>query len=446
MIYYLLFFLSLALSLLLTPLAERIAYRYHFLDVPDGRKRHRVPIPLLGGVAIYASFFFTLAFCYLVKPEWLEASQPLFFGLLIGGTLIFLAGLFDDAYGLNAPQKFLVQIVASLILIYFEDPSNVLRTIIPDLPNTPWVRAFGGLFFVFWVVMLTNAINLIDGLDGLATGISFLSAYFLMLTAIGLNRMQLLPFIIPLLGASLGFLRYNFHPARIFLGDAGSMLLGFLIAAISFQGFAKRITFFTLLIPILLLGIPILDTILSFSRRVLAGRNPFVADREHIHHKMIRLGLTQVQTVSLLYIICAALGVLSLSLIRFNSEIVLAIAIPLTALIFAGLWILGYFRPGVQTELEFKEKRSLPRSLREVVLQYEVAGVKRHAVSLDFSRGGIFIRTRSPCDVGTEIQIWYTDPETSEERVKRGRVVWNTLQTVRDRPAEVEGMGVMFAD
>jgi len=446
MVYYLLFFVSLGLSLVLTPLVERLAYRFRFLDIPDGRKRHRVPIPLLGGLAIYASFFLTLALCYLVRPEWLEARQSLFFGLLIGGTLIFLAGVFDDAYGLNAPQKFLVQIVASLVLINFEDPGKALQNIIPGLPDTALVRYLGILLFVFWVVMLTNAINLIDGLDGLATGISFLSVYFLTLTAIGLNRTYLLPFLVPLLGATLGFLRYNFHPARIFLGDAGSMLLGFLIAVISFQGFAKRITFFTLLIPILLLGIPILDTALSFARRILAGRNPFSADRDHIHHKLIRLGLTQVQTVSILYLVCAALGILSLSLIRFESGVVLAIAVPLTMLIFAGLYILGYFRPGVETDLAFKEKRSLPRTFREIVLQYEVEGVKHHAVSLDVSRGGVFVRTRTPCDIGTEVRIWYTDPETSSERIKRGRVVWNTRNTPEGAASQAEGMGVMFLD
>jgi UDP-GlcNAc:undecaprenyl-phosphate/decaprenyl-phosphate GlcNAc-1-phosphate transferase len=446
MVYYLLFFLSLGLSLLLTPLAEKIAYRYRFLDIPDGRKRHRVPMPLLGGLAIYASFFLPLSFCYLSGLAGLESHQSMFFGLLVGGTLIFLAGLFDDAYGLNAPQKFIIQIAASLILIYFQDPGSVLRTIIPGLPDLPLVRYLGMALFVFWVVMLTNAINLIDGLDGLAAGICFLSTYFLMLSSIGLNRLYVLPFVTPLLGATLGFLRYNFHPARIFLGDAGSMLMGFLIAAISFQGFSKRVTFFTMLVPILLLGIPILDTVLSFGRRVLARRNPFVADREHIHHKMIRLGLTQVQTVSLLYVICAALGILSLSLVRFQSAIVLAIAVPLTILLFVGLWILGYFRPGVQTELELKEKRTDPRTHREFVLEYEIGGERRHAISLDYSKGGIFIHTQNPCDVGTEIRVWYTDPDSSKERDQRGRVVWNTAATPKSSAPGMEGMGIMFLD
>ena len=446
MLLYILFFISLGIGLVSTPLIEKLAYRYQFLDIPDGRKRHKGPMPLLGGLSIYTSFFLTLSLCYLVKPDSLGHYQSLFFGIFIGGTLIFLAGLLDDAYGLNAPQKFFVQILASLILVYFEPPGNVFRTIFPDLPETLFIQAMGILFFVFWVVMLTNALNLIDGLDGLATGISFLSAYFLMLTAIGLNRYFLLPFVLPLLGATLGFLRYNFPPARIFLGDAGSMFLGYLIAAISFQGFAKRITLFTLLIPILLLGIPILDTLLSFVRRLVAGRNPFLADSEHIHHKMIRLGLTQVQVVSLLYIICTALGILSLSLIRFHIEIVLAIAIPLGVLILAGLWILGYFRPGLRTELALKEKRSLPRTLKEIVVEYEAGGQKHHAISRDISKGGIYIRTKYPCNVGLEIHVCYTDPETSEEKEKRCRVVWNTDKAEKDFHGDIPGMGVMFLD
>jgi len=447
MFYYLLFFLSLGLGLLLTPLAEKLAYRFHFLDIPDGRKRHRVPMPLLGGLAVYASFFITLSLCYGLDPESLGPYQSLYFGLFLGGTLIFLAGLLDDAYGLSAVQKFTVQILAALVLIYFEHPVNVMHSILPDLPDTLAVRTLGAFLLVFWVVMLTNAINLIDGLDGLAAGTSFLSAYFLMLTAIGMGRDGLLPFLLPLLGASLGFLRYNFHPARIFLGDAGSMLLGFLLAAISFQGFAKRITLFTLLIPILLLGIPILDTILSFARRALAGRNPFAADRDHIHHKMIRLGLTQVQAVSLLYLVCTALGILSLSLIRFSSEIVLAIAIPLGAVLFASLWVLGYFRPGTQTEVTFKEKRSLPRSLKEVVVEYRRGREANYAISRDFSKGGLFIRTRHPVPVGQELLIRFTDPETRKEREQRGKVVWNTSQaSASGHEQVVEGMGIMFLE
>jgi len=446
MLQYFLFFLSLAFSLLATPLVEKLAYRYHFLDIPDGRKRHKVPMPLLGGLVVYTSFFLTLSICYLVNPTYLGAYQSMFFGLLIGGTLIFLTGLLDDAYGLNAPQKFVVQILAALVLIYFEHPAHVLRTIIPTLPDSPWVHYLGMTLFVFWVVMLTNAINLIEGLDGLATGISFLSAYFLMLASIGLNRYALLPFIIPLLGATLGFLRYNFPPARIFLGDAGSMLLGYLIAVISFQGFTKRITLFTLLIPILLLGLPILDTLLSFARRILSGRSPFLADREHIHHKMIRLGLTQVQVVSLLYIICTALGILSLSLIKLKTEIVLAIAIPLGILILAGLWILGYFRPGVRTGITLKYKRTLPRTIHEIVVQYDYKGEKLHAISRDISPGGMFIRTKHPCAVDSVLRICFSDPETSEEVVRDGRVVWTTSETRVGPHQDTPGMGVMFLD
>jgi len=446
MLYYILFFLALGLGLVLTPLVEKLAYRFHFLDIPDGRKRHRVPMPLLGGLSVYTSFFITLSICYAIKPEALGVYQPLFFGLFLGGTLIFLAGLLDDAYGMNAPQKFVVQILAALVLIYFQHPVNVLQSIVPELPDTLLYRTMGVFVFVFWVVMLTNAINLIDGLDGLATGISFLSAYFLMLTAIGMGRDGLLPFLLPLLGATLGFLRYNFHPARIFLGDAGSMLLGYLVAVISFQGFAKRITLFTLFIPILLLGIPILDTLLSFSRRLLAGRSPFSADRDHIHHKMIRLGLTQVQAVSLLYMVCTALGILSLSLIRFSSEIVLAIAVPLGALLFASLWVLGYFRPGIRTELSFKEKRSLPRSLKEVVVEYKRGNETNYAISRDFSKGGLFIRTKHPAPLGEEFLIRFTDPDSREEKELRGKVVWNTSQADSTRHELVDGMGVMFLD
>ena len=444
MFYYILFFLSLTLGLLLTPLAERLAFRIQFLDIPDGRKRHRVPIPLLGGLAIYVSFFISLTLCILVKPEYFGTHRSMYFGLLIAGSLIFVAGILDDRRGLNAPQKFLVQIIAAILLIYFGYSEDFIWSMLPEIQETPLVRFLGMVFFVFWVVMLTNAINLIDGLDGLAAGISFVSGYFLLLTAITMNRGFLLPFLLPLLGATLGFLRYNFPPARIFLGDAGSMFLGFVLAAISFQGFAKRVTLLTLLIPILLLGIPILDTFTAFARRLLASRNPFVADRDHIHHKMLRLGFTQVQAVSLLYICCTVLGILSLSLIRFGSEIVMAIVIPLSILILAGLWVLGYLRPGVHPELSFREKRAMPRTLKEIVVQFEFRGDRRYAISRDVSKGGIFIRIHDPLKVGSEVLVRYQDPELKEERERQGRVVWTTRGDTPGPHADIRGMGIMF--
>jgi len=140
MFYYILFFLSLGLSLLGTPLAEKLAYRYKFLDIPDGRKRHRVPIPMLGGLAIYISYFATLLIGLLFKSDILLPQQDLLMGIFLSGTIIFFAGLADDAFGLNAPQKFSVQIIASLALIFFGYPETVLKSMIPELPDSLWVR------------------------------------------------------------------------------------------------------------------------------------------------------------------------------------------------------------------------------------------------------------------------------------------------------------------
>jgi len=245
-----------------------------------------------------------------------------------------------------------------------------------------------------------------------------------------------------LVGATMGFMRYNFFPARIFMGDTGSMLLGFLLAAISFQGLAKRITIFTLLIPVLLLGIPILDTILSFARRIFTRKNPFAADRDHIHHKMIRLGLTQVQAVTIIYIVSALFGVLSLTLIRFESEFILALLIVVSLLVFAGLWNLGYFRPGLHPDFEFIEKRTVPRSFKEILVEYEYQGQRSRAVSLDISAGGMFLRTSTPLELGSHVRLFFLDP-VSKKRVEReSQVVWNTTDS--QRFVEFPGMGIMF--
>jgi len=158
MFFGLLFFLAFGLSLLVTPLTEKLAYHYHFLDVPDGRKRHKVPIPLLGGLSIYGSFCLSLFFCYLTRPDYLGLHQSLFFGLFFGGTLIFLAGLLNDAYGLSTLQKRLIQIPAVIVLIYFSPPGNVVNVIIPDFPDTLWTRYLDILIFILWIVILTDAI------------------------------------------------------------------------------------------------------------------------------------------------------------------------------------------------------------------------------------------------------------------------------------------------
>ncbi len=441
--YLFVFFLSLCLSLVGTPIAEKIAFRCKVIDIPDGRKRHRVPIPLLGGVAIYVSFFVTTALSVFVLPQWTHIDKSLFLGLFLASTFVFIGGMIDDVRGLNATQKFSIQIAGALILVLFGYPQSILSGFIPALPRTELFQFVVIGFFILWIVMLTNALNLIDGLDGLAGGVAFVASYFLLLTAIALKRALMIPLSLALCGATLGFLRYNFYPARIFMGDAGSMLLGFLLAAISFQGVAKRITLFTLLIPVVLLAIPIIDTILAFIRRVLARKNPFVADRDHIHHKMIRLGLTQAQAVIIVYIVCAIFGVLSLSLVRFESEVIVIVFVVISLLVVTGLYVLGYLRPGVRTEFEFVEKRALPRVFRELLVEYEHDGERHRAISLDVSAGGIFLRTSTPLDVGTLVKLRYVDPMSRKTTERVGKVVWNTRTAPKRH--EIQGMGIMFA-
>lgn len=436
------FFSSLVLALVLTPVVEKIAYRLRVIDIPDGRKRHRVPIPLLGGLAIYLSFFITTGVFMFCTDRWAGAEQRIFLGLFVASTFVFLGGVVDDTRGLDAPQKFSVQIAAALILVLFGYPQDVLLKLIPGLPHTQTLEYLGIAFFVFWMVMLTNAMNLIDGLDGLAAGVAFVAAYFLLLTAIALKRPLMVPLSLALCGATLGFLRYNFHPARIFMGDAGSMLLGFLLGATSFQGLAKRVTLFTLLIPVILLAIPIFDTILAFVRRLLSGKNPFVADRDHFHHKMIRLGLTQAQAVTIVYLVCAVFGILSLSLVRFGSQVIIVVFLVVSLLVFAGLYVLGYFRPGERPEFEFVEKRTLPRTFKELLVDYECRGKKSRALSLDISLGGIFLRTQTPLEVGAHLTLRFIDPATQKPVERHGTVVWNTTQS--PKPHEVSGMGIMF--
>ena len=294
------------------------------MDEPNARKIHKVPMPRLGGLAIYLAFLLG----YMLYGE--VSTQML--SILIGGFLLILIGFIDDINSVPARYKLIVQIIAATIVVLYGDLSFTELSL---LGKKIYFNAFwGSLSSIIFIVAITNAINLIDGLDGLAAGIS--SIYFLTIAIIAfiLNRIGGLDVIISLimLGATLGFLVHNFPPAKIFMGDSGSLFLGFMISVIALLGY-KVTTFTSLIVPIVILAIPIFDTIFAILRRIIKGQNIGVADKEHFHHQLLKMRYSPTKSILIIYAIDIAFAAVSIFYILGDNQIAIAIYIVLMILL-----------------------------------------------------------------------------------------------------------------
>ena len=293
----------------ITPLVERMAVRLRMEDRPEDRKIHETAMPLLGGLGVAGGFAAGCLFAY-VFPGARAFETPLL-GLAVGAFMMLCLGIYDDRWGADAKIKLSIQILAAMVVVASGSRIGILT------------NPFGGHWdlgllsipvSIFWIVGITNAINLIDGLDGLAAGIGAIVCLTLFSVAIP-DPLSFVPVAaIALAGACLGFLRFNFPPARIFLGDTGSLFIGFVIAVIGMQGFLKGATALALVVPILAVGVPVVDTALAILRRTFQRRHLFKADREHLHHRLVRIGLTQRQAVVVMYWVSIFLALTAVSL------------------------------------------------------------------------------------------------------------------------------------
>ena len=290
------------IALVTTPVVRSLAFKMRAVDVPkDNRRMHNHPIPRMGGLAIFLGFLFSVLIFVPLTDE--------LRGMLLGAVVIVVLGVLDDIYALPAMPKFLVQIGAALIAVL---QGNVITHLSnPNLFSASPIWNLGVLsipFSVLWIVAITNAVNLIDGLDGLACGVSAISSMTLLVIALTVSEPQVALLMAALAGACLGFLPYNLNPAKIFMGDTGSTFLGYVLAVVSIQGLFKYATIISFAVPFLLMGLPIFDTCFAILRRVSHGQSPMAPDRGHIHHRLIDMGLSQKQAVAVLYIISAILG------------------------------------------------------------------------------------------------------------------------------------------
>lgn len=307
------FLLSLLIAALSTPIVKRLAYKLGAIDVPkDERRIHNKPIPRMGGLAIYIAF----VICSLYFSEFDKRVV----GIVIGGTLIVIMGILDDIKSLKPLPKFAFQIAAALVLIAFGISVKSITVPFFVQGGSLNVGYFGIPITLVWVVGITNAINFIDGLDGLACGIGLISSLTLFGVALISSRDVSVILTLVLAGGCMGFLPYNFNPASIFMGDTGSQFLGFTLAAISIQGAIKSAAAVAVAVPILALGLPIYDTLFAMLRRKINKKPMTQADRGHFHHRLLDLGLTQRQAVSTMYIVSGLLGISAILAMEMSSK------------------------------------------------------------------------------------------------------------------------------
>ena len=335
---------ALVISFLMTPVVKTFAYKVGAVDVPkDARRMHKVPIPRLGGLAIFIGFMVSVLILGNVRGNGQMQS------ILLGSVIIVVLGVVDDIMALPAMLKFVVQIAAALIPalngVVIQAFSN------PNIFSDSLYWVLGPLsvpFTVLWIVAITNAVNLIDGLDGLANGVSAISATTMLVIALLASEAEVAIVMAALVGACVGFMPYNLNPAKMFMGDTGATFLGYILATMSIQGLFKFYAVISFAVPFLILGLPIFDTAFAFIRRIAHGQSPMHADRGHIHHRLIDMGLSQKQAVATLYVISAILGLSAVVLTTGGEQRAM--------LLFAALCIVGAVAARVVFPKELREE------------------------------------------------------------------------------------------
>ncbi|MCF6463928.1 glycosyltransferase family 4 protein [Clostridium sp. Cult1] len=314
------FIISAAISLFMTPIAKKLAIKYGAVDVPkDERRVHNKPMPLMGGLAIYIAIIIS-SLIFLPKDRTLIS-------IIIGGSIICISGIIDDIRGLSPKAKLTFQIIASIVLILGDVKIDAITNPFGKPGTLLLLNGFSIPLTIFWVVGITNTLNLIDGLDGLAAGVAMIASLSFLFVA---NKFSYIPIMIMsaiVAGSCIGFLPYNFNPAKIFMGDTGALLLGFMLAALSIEGVMKSVATIAVVVPIIILGVPIFDTTFAIFRRLLNGKSIAEADKGHLHHRLLNMGYSQKKTVLILYSISAIFGLCAIFIAKTNSKRAVFVAV-----------------------------------------------------------------------------------------------------------------------
>ena len=316
----------------MTPPVKRFAELIGAVDQPSERRINKVPIPRMGGLAIFLGFVLT---ALLFVPLSTQVT-----GILLGAVIIAVMGAVDDIVSLNPWVKLGGQIVAAVVVIRCGVVFNAVSN--PNPLSEVLFIEIGWLsvpLTILWIVACTNAVNLIDGLDGLAVGVSTISSLTMLVVSLIVSEPPVSLLLAALTGACLGFMPYNLNPAKIFMGDVGSQLLGFVLSTVSILGLFKMHAIITFVVPFLALALPLADTTFAFFRRILRGQSPFHPDRGHLHHRLLDMGMSQKQAVALMYGISAVLGIAAVLMTWTNPVlrigcVVLAFGISITVWFF----------------------------------------------------------------------------------------------------------------
>ncbi|MGE5396872.1 MAG: glycosyltransferase family 4 protein [Chitinophagales bacterium] len=345
-IYVLVVVIAFMVAYFIMPLVQKLAIKLGAIDEPNARKVHSRPIPRLGGLGIFVSFMLMVIPVTVITGR-MEA--PLV-GILLGATIVFAAGVLDDIYQLSPWTKLLFQVGAATIAIFFGVRVHFMT------------NPFDGMFqlgmmsiplTILWIIGVTNAVNLIDGLDGLAAGVSMIAAITIGIVAFRADHFLISFVALVLAGSIAGFLPHNFYPASTFMGDSGAMFLGFVLSCLSITGLAKSAALISLFVPIVILGIPIFDTFFAIIRRVNNRTPIFGADKAHLHHRLMDMGYGHKKSVVIIYIMSAVLGIVAVLLTYVTSPqamLILAVLIPVI--------IVGASRIGIVGDRQEKEKAS----------------------------------------------------------------------------------------
>ena len=337
------FVTALGIAFALTPVVKSFAFKIGAVDVPkDSRRMHKSPIPRVGGLAIYLGFLVSV----LVFGNMTSELQA----ILLGSVVLILLGVVDDVVALSPKIKFVGQIAAAIIVMVAGVRIEVLSN-----PFGSGYFHLGMLSYpitLVWIVGMINAVNFIDGLDGLACGVSSIAALTVFTIALLVSEPYVAIIMAALTGACFGFLPYNMNPAKIFMGDTGSMFLGYMLAVMSINGLFKLYAIISFVVPFLILGLPIFDTAFAIIRRLLKGQSPLQADRGHIHHRLVDLGFDQKQSVAILYAVSVVLG---LAAVIFTTSGEMKIAILAVAIL-----LCFFFAMNIKVSHKKQEEQKAP--------------------------------------------------------------------------------------
>ncbi|MEH1907281.1 MAG: MraY family glycosyltransferase [Nostoc sp.] len=327
------FLLAWVVTWRLIPTVRKFALQVGWADQPNARRLNREPLPNAGGLAIYAGVIAALVLASLLRPIELQNVLAQVLTILLGGSILVLVGFIDDQFGLPPSVRLWAQIVTALLLV-----ANGIS--VKVLFGTPIDSFLSMLLTVLWVVGITNAVNLMDGMDGLAGGISFITAMSLLAVAAQFNnRAAAILVLAALAGAALGFLRHNFHPSRIIMGDAGAYFFGYVLAATSILGKLQQNTVYALIPTVLFLLLPVLDTTQVFVRRLLAGNNPLsTPGKDHLHHRLLAWGLSQRHAAFTLWSITLVFNLLAMRIQGMSLAVMLATASSIIFLLGFTIW------------------------------------------------------------------------------------------------------------